>query len=95
VVSDQYASKTVTAGGVAHTGIVAKDADGNLTVLQSDGRKFEVKAGEVEDLQPSKVSAMPEGLANRLTLEQLGDLFAYLTGAPEPNIAGRDTGKVR
>jgi putative heme-binding domain-containing protein len=95
VVSDQYASKTVTAGGIAHTGIVAKDADGNLTVLQSDGRKFEVKAGEVEDVQPSKVSAMPEGLANRLTLEQLGDLFAYLTGAPEPNIAGRDTGKVR
>jgi putative heme-binding domain-containing protein len=95
VVSDQYASRTVTAGGVAHTGIVAKDADGNLTVLQSDGRKFEVKASEVEDLQPSKLSAMPEGLANRLTLEQLGDLFAYLTGAPEPNVAGRETGKVR
>jgi len=38
---------------------------------------------------------MPEGLANRLTLEQIGDLFAYLTNAPEPSVAGRGTTNVR
>jgi hypothetical protein len=38
---------------------------------------------------------MPEGLANRLTLEQIADLFAYLMNAPEPNVAGRTPAKVR
>ena len=89
VVSDQYASQIVTAGGKTYTGIVAKNADGSLTVLQSDARKVQLKADEVEDIQPCKVSAMPEGLANRLSLEQIGDLFAYLMKAPEPSIAGR------
>ena len=31
VVSDQYASKIVTAGGKTYTGIVAKKADGGMT----------------------------------------------------------------
>ncbi|MCC7475754.1 MAG: HEAT repeat domain-containing protein [Pirellulales bacterium] len=89
VVSDQYASQVVTAGGKTYVGIVAKAADGSLTILQSDANKVQLRADEVEDVQPSKTSAMPEGLANRLTLEQMADLFALLTNAPEPNIATR------
>ena len=34
---------------------------------------------------------MPEGLVNRLTLEQVADLFAYLMKSPEPNVAGRNS----
>jgi hypothetical protein len=37
---------------------------------------------------------MPEGLLNRLSLEQVADLFAYLTNAAEP-IAGRSTTAAR
>ena len=58
-----------------------------MTVLQSDGHKAELKADEIEDVKPSKVSTMPEGLANRLTLEQIADLFAYLM-----NRAGAERG---
>jgi putative heme-binding domain-containing protein len=89
VVSDQYASQIVTAGGRTYTGIVARHADGNLTVLQSDSQKITLKAEDVEDVKPTSISAMPEGLANRLTLEQIADLFAFLTNAPEPAVAGR------
>jgi hypothetical protein len=32
---------------------------------------------------------MPEGLLNKLSLEQVADLFAFLMNAPEPNVAGR------
>ncbi len=88
VVSDQYASQIVTAGGKTYTGIVARNPDGGMTVLQSDGHKVELKAADVEDVKPSKVSAMPEGLANRLSLEQIADLFAFLMNAPEPSVAG-------
>jgi putative heme-binding domain-containing protein len=89
VVSDQYASKVVTANGKTYTGIAVKNADGGMTVLQSDGRKAELAAGDIEDVQPSKLSTMPEGLANRLSLEQIADLFAFLMNAPESSVAGR------
>jgi putative heme-binding domain-containing protein len=95
VVSDQYASQIVTAAGKTYTGIVAKSADGSLAVLQSDGHKVNLNAGDVEGIKPSKVSAMPEGLANRLTLEQIGDLFAYLMRAPEPSVAVRGAPSMR
>ncbi len=95
VVSDQYASKLVIAGGKTYVGIVARNGDGTTTVLQSDARKATLRTDEIEDIKPSQVSTMPEGLANRLTLEQIGDLFAYLTNAPEPSVAGRGTTNVR
>ncbi len=95
VVSDQYASKIVVAAGKTYTGIAVKNADGGMTVLQSDGQKIQLAAADIEDVQPSKLSTMPEGLANRLTLEQIADLFAYLMKAPEPNVAARPSAKVR
>jgi hypothetical protein len=38
---------------------------------------------------------MPEGLLNKLTLEQVADLFAFMMNAPEPNVATRGAEPVR
>ncbi|MEX0612824.1 MAG: HEAT repeat domain-containing protein, partial [Pirellulales bacterium] len=95
VVSDQYASQIVVANGKTYTGIAARQSDGSIIVLQSDSQKVHLAAADIEDVQPSKVSAMPEGLLNRLSLEQVADLFAYLTTAPEPSIAGRSAAAAR
>jgi putative heme-binding domain-containing protein len=89
VVSDQYASKTILANGKTYTGIAVRNPDSSMTVLQSDGQKVELAASDIEEVKSSKLSAMPEGLANRLTLEQIADLFAFLMNAPEPNVAAR------
>ena len=89
VVSDQYASQVVLAGGRAYTGIVARQADGSVTVLQSDGGKVTLAAAEVEEIEPSKQSTMPDGLLNPLTLEQVSDLFAFLMEGSNSNMAGR------
>ncbi len=90
VVSDQYASQVVVStSGRAYTGIVAKQPDGSVTVLQSDGGKVTLAAADVEEINPSKQSAMPEGLLNPLTLEQVADLFAFLMDGNNPNLAGR------
>jgi len=90
VVSDQYVSHIVTANGKSYTGIAARNADGSMIVLQSDAQKVQLAAADIEDVQPSKISAMPEGLLNKLSLEQVADLFAYVMNAPEPSVAGRD-----
>lgn len=96
VVSDQYASKLIlTADGKTYTGIVAPAADGGTTVLQSDGQKVALEAEQIEEIQPCKVSTMPEGLANKLSLEQIGDLFAYLMSGTAENIAGRGGANIR
>ena len=39
VVSDQYASRAVVANGRTYTGIATKDAEGNVSVVQSDGQQ--------------------------------------------------------
>jgi len=95
VVSDQYASQVVVANGRAYTGIVAKQPDGSLTVLQSDGGKVTLAADEIEEIEPSKASAMPEGLLNTLTLEQVADLFAFLMEGSNATMAGRVTAPQR
>jgi putative heme-binding domain-containing protein len=89
VVSDQYASQMVSANGRTYTGIVARLADGSVMVLQSDGGKVTLAAAEIEEIEPSRESTMPEGLLNVLTLEQVADLFAFLMDGGNTSIAIR------
>jgi putative heme-binding domain-containing protein len=93
VISDQYATRVVMAGGKSYAGLVAEHA-GGVTVLTSTGQKIEIRKDDIEEIQPSNVSAMPTGLLNPLTLEQVADLFAYLCGSAT-NIAGRPQGTSR
>jgi len=79
VISDQYASKTIlTDSGRQITGMVTPGAKGYVIVLQADGKKTEVALDSIEETRASKLSAMPEGLLNDLTQEEIADLFAYL-----------------
>jgi putative heme-binding domain-containing protein len=83
VVSDQFASKSVrTVDGRTITGLAAQAPDGGLIVLTPLGEKVALAQDEIDAVAPSHVSAMPEGLLNDLTLEQIADLFAYLSRPP-------------
>jgi hypothetical protein len=64
-------------------------------VLQADSQKVTLTAEDIEDVRDSKTSAMPEGLLNKLTLEQVADLFAYLMNATEPRVTGRSSPATR
>jgi putative heme-binding domain-containing protein len=88
VVSDQYASQVVVANGKTYTGMASRTGDGGMIVLQSDGQQVRLAADDIEEVHPNKLSAMPEGLLNALTLEQVADLFAFLMNEPGSNIAG-------
>jgi putative heme-binding domain-containing protein len=89
VVSDQYASQIIVANGRTYTGVAARNPDGSMTVLQSDGQKAQLPADDIEDVRASKLSSMPEGLLNPLSLEQVADLFAYLLAQQQADVAGR------
>jgi putative heme-binding domain-containing protein len=79
VISDQYQSqKILTVDGQQFAGMTVREADGSYLVLQSDGKKIRVAAEDVEEVAPSELSAMPEGLLDDLSMSEIADLFAYL-----------------
>jgi putative heme-binding domain-containing protein len=87
VISDQYASKTIlTTDGRNISGLCAPQADGSLTVLQNNGQKVTIAANQIDQTIPCKISAMPEGLLNTLSLEDIANLFAYLNRPPQQAI---------
>jgi putative membrane-bound dehydrogenase-like protein len=88
VVSDQYASKRiVTTRGQQFVGIVTPGPAGSVIVLQANGEKVEIPRNSIGETLPSKISAMPQGLLDELTLEEISDLFAYLTTSPQEDVA--------
>jgi hypothetical protein len=60
----------------------------NLQVVENmldPGRFTSVRRQDIEAMQPSKVSMMPEGLLNTLTEEEIQDLVAYLYSRGDPS----------
>jgi putative heme-binding domain-containing protein len=85
VISDQFAAKTVVTGdGKTYTGLVGETSDG-VVVLQANTEKVAVPKDNIDEIVPSKMSAMPEGLFNTLSLEEIADLFAYMSKPPAEN----------
>jgi putative heme-binding domain-containing protein len=71
-------SVVTTSDGRVLTGFVV-DQDNQLVVLRgSDGKDLPLARDGIEEIQPSKLSLMPEGLLKDFNDEQVRDLFAYL-----------------
>jgi putative membrane-bound dehydrogenase-like protein len=90
VISDQFASQTITTtNGKSYVGMVSPRGDGSLVVLQSNGEKAHIPEKQVAEAVRNKVSSMPEGLLNTLTIEEIADLFAYMSSAPRSELTRR------
>ena len=89
VISDQYQSDIVaTEDGEVVIGMVAAETTPETLVLvNGEGDKVRIPTDQIAQRQKAKVSVMPDGLFDKLTLRQIADLFAYLetsTAAPLP-----------
>ncbi|MCA9189075.1 MAG: HEAT repeat domain-containing protein, partial [Planctomycetales bacterium] len=80
VIPDQYSASTVVTHGGRHlTGLVMESTPTQLVAILPDGEQVPIRREDVKEVLSSRVSAMPEGLLNELSLEDIADLFAYLT----------------
>jgi putative heme-binding domain-containing protein len=80
IISSQYASKTIkTTDGRQLTGLVGSGGSGETVVILPTAERVTLKSSQIEETKPSKLSAMPDGLLDPLSLEDVADLFAYLT----------------
>jgi putative heme-binding domain-containing protein len=79
IISSQYAAQTIrTIDGRILTGLVVPGAAGETIVVLPTAERITLSPRQIEAAQVSKISAMPEGLLDTLSLEEVADLFAYL-----------------
>ena len=82
VINDQFSAvKVLTLDGAVHTGVVV-NLNGDTMTLNTDltnpNKRVGIDRKEIELMEVSKVSAMPTGLFNAMTREEILDLLAYL-----------------
>jgi putative heme-binding domain-containing protein len=68
-----------TSSGRVVTGLVVAEND-NAVTIQTVNEKLVVPLDEIEFRSASPVSMMPEGMLQALSLRQVADLIAYLSG---------------
>jgi putative heme-binding domain-containing protein len=66
------------ADGRVLSGIIADEAGDALTLHLADGRRITVQRSEIEEIQSTGVSLMPEGMQNELDPAELFDLIEYV-----------------
>ena len=60
------------------TGMIVHENEGKTIVGNAEGQLIELKTADIETRTPQKISVMPEKLTDRMTLQELRDLIAFL-----------------
>ena len=89
VISDQYRATLIeTKDGQIVSGRVVSESDGTLTVVtnpEDPTKTTEVRRDNIDAMQPSAVSLMPDGLLKPLNQDEVLDLLAYLLSRGNKN----------
>jgi putative heme-binding domain-containing protein len=67
-----------TKDGKTYNGVIRRDAPDEVVLATGVNQEVRVARGDIEEVQPSKVSVMPAGLDQQLTPRELADLVAFL-----------------
>jgi putative heme-binding domain-containing protein len=71
---------TTTEGRVI-TGMILEETPNNLTIRQADGVAVPINRTEIDTMESTGVSYMPEGLESQIDHQAMADLLAYLMKA--------------
>jgi len=64
--------------GKVVTGMVVHENEGKTIVGNAEGQLIEIRTIDIETRTPQKISVMPEKLADRMTLQEIRDVIAFL-----------------
>jgi putative membrane-bound dehydrogenase-like protein len=82
-VKPQFQSYVIqTEDGRLTTGMIENENANSLTIRRPDGTKTTIARGQIETLQSTGVSFMPEGLEKEIDLQAMADLLQYLDTLP-------------
>ncbi|MBI3866119.1 MAG: HEAT repeat domain-containing protein [Planctomycetia bacterium] len=75
----EYRSFTiVTRDGKSHTGMIVSESSDALYLRTSQLAEIRIARSDVEDIAPSSVSIMPQGLEKTMTDQEFADLLEFL-----------------
>jgi putative heme-binding domain-containing protein len=78
-IEPKYAAYVVqTVDGRSMTGLLVKRDENEVVLRDGQNKEIILAAKEVEVLQPSRVSLMPDGQIAGLTAQEAADLLEYL-----------------
>jgi len=78
------AFNVTTKDGQGLLGFIVDDTPKSVTLMDLTQNKIVLPKADVQTLQASAISVMPEGLLEAMTEQQVRDLFAYLTSKEAP-----------
>jgi putative membrane-bound dehydrogenase-like protein len=83
--------------GRTFTGILASETATSITLKGQEGKEQSLLRADLDELQSTGKSLMPEGLEKDLTKQDLADVMAYLSqaGTPPKNLAGNTPALVK
>jgi putative heme-binding domain-containing protein len=67
-----------TKDGKTHNGLIKKDSPDEIVLTIAADKEERIARSEIEAIEPSKVSVMPAGLEQQLSVQDLADLVAFL-----------------
>ena len=80
VIGAGYQARTViTEDGRVVTGLLAEDNDQRVVLKVQGGKLETIARGDIDEMEVSKLSLMPEDLEKQLKPEEIADLFAFIT----------------
>src|SRR5207237_1017905 len=78
-IDNNYVNYLVTTkSGKVLTGIIATETASSLTLKRAENQTETVLRADVEEIQSSGVSLMPEGLEKTITVAEMADLLDFL-----------------
>ncbi|HUE72735.1 MAG TPA: PVC-type heme-binding CxxCH protein [Pirellulaceae bacterium] len=63
------------------TGLIAGETDSGLTLRWAEGQQETILRREIEEIASSGKSLMPEGVEQKVTVQEMGNLLSYLLGS--------------
>ena len=62
-----------------YNGILGRDTPEAVTLVTAERTEIRIPRSDMEEIHPSRVSIMPQGLDTQLSRQELSDLIAFLT----------------
>jgi len=78
-IDSNYVNYTVTTkGGKLLTGIITNETGSSLTLKRAENQTDVILRQDIDEIQSTGVSLMPEGVEKSITMEEMADLLKFL-----------------
>ena len=76
--NNYFAYTVVDLEGQVHTGVLATETATSITLKQPEGKTVTLPRDQIETMQSSGVSLMPEGLERNINPQQMADVISFI-----------------